>query len=1291
MRCTHLKKLSFALAIVLLIASAAMIFAACNKPQNTDGRISVTFHLNDGSNSQETKLMSPDEMPYTPERTGYAFDGWTLDSKGTQPYQTLKDNMSLYAQWTALTFTVSFYIGEELLSVKTVSYGEAAAPPTYEKCEQYLPNGKVLDSWIGGDYQHVTQSLNIVAVIADADSHAVFMSDKSANAQEIAAYAGKSGRPLPSPATPSRNGFVFSCWKTDSGNEYSGTSVFGGDVTYYAYWAPAEPAIPTVNGAKSITYGEALSLTSASAQPYADITYTYQWKNGLHVSSQEKTLKIERPAAGEYIYTLHITATSSINGYAESAKTTFDVAVTVQKATLTASVKDITLTYGDALPTLFDLTYMGFVFDDTDTAVTSVAVGSTTHSADSSVGRYYATLNFSSDNYNVVGEDGEEVAFDILVQKKTVTVSQALSKTYDGNMAYGTFVTEGLIDGHILYFTAQTHSAAAGSYVYPETISVYNITVLDKNHGSKIVTADYSIQFDVRADISPAEIKYAPPAAVTYDGQAHEAGVTLLTSLCTAEYLDGETYSKTAPTFTDAGKYTVNVRISRQNYATVTAEYEFVINSGAAVPSPTKPLLVINLGGDFEINYGDEMPTYTVSSVDGLIDGDSFETAVQGQSSMTVFCGYEQRRTAGKFALVIGGLTSSKYEITTNNFLTVNKAVLTLNVTEHAPIVFGDKVPTDFAFSASGFVSGDTDALLEGMTAETTYTQGAAVGSYSVFVNPNGTTLENYSLQTSPSQLLVTKATPIIEAEKSVFELDYIGRSYDFKAEINPNSTNIDSGAQLTLDIPTGKDGGIYAVTVTSPETANFNSATLAVTVKICAAKLGRSYFTVEDALERGGNILLIGSAFISHTVTVKSGTTLTLPCREDGTLSGFSDIKYHTMLRYLDPRTEHLLYSLTVKENVTLTVYGTLAIGGMIGQNGGAFEGHTTGMHSIVELSDNAKIEVESGGKVDCNGGFIVGNGTLTVFGGGTLKHNFVVRDFGGGTDTVGNFQKGGIAPFNEFDMPNVQVAQTVKNGATVIAYCDLYASEKHYVTEVTVIAQSGALLNLGSSGYITAKHNGATGNASPKLSLSTYGVISIGSLKLKIPFLMSDITVDMADVYCPISYIIDLHIFGDLSTSNRFKLLPGAHVTAEKGGSLILQSGAGLTVYTGDWIDQLSHDSSGNPVTAPYGIVVYPSGKGDAALLVEGSLRVETDAAIAGAVLGKEDAYVSIQSGVTTQITTKQGFSKSGSLGALTQVWVETARITKTAQLKAADNSLINLQADKNYVYKGGEWIIS
>ncbi|MDE5602009.1 MAG: InlB B-repeat-containing protein [Clostridia bacterium] len=1288
------KKLCITLVAALLLLTSICILAACDKPQSADNGLTVTFHLNDGSGKTEVKSMKADETPFTPTREGYTFVGWTLDAEGNTPYESLSDNLNLYAQWNALRYTVTFFVNSQQIHTVTVLHGQAATPPTYEQYSSLLPEGDVVDGWNGGDYTHVTQSMNLYANIVKADSQAVFMDSKGESAKVVATYKGKSGSAIPCPAEPTKLGYVFFKWKTADGKDYSESSVFDGETTYYAYWSPATPVMPNVSGAKSIVYGDTLTLTASSPQNYAGITYTYAWRFNDTVKSTTRTIRLYELAAGEYTVTLILTASTDINGEATAAKNSLDISITVEKATLTASTPNVQLTFGDSLPLTFDVSYNGFKYEDNASVIKKVEVADTNYSAGSDAGRYYAVLGFTVDNYTVQDENGGEVAFDVAVQKKTVTISDSISKTYDGNRANKQFIkSEGLLKGHTLYFTAESFAANVGDYAYPTNIVIYNVSIVNENSPSRIVTANYTVNYNITAQIAPAQIQYTLPSAVKYDGQAHNAGVAVATSLCAVEYsTDGINYYETAPSFTEIGEHDVYVRISRENYVTASTKYTFVINGGQIVPPPTKPVLNIALSGDFTITYGDEMPIYTMLSYNGLIDGDSFEDVVQG--TLSVACEYANNPSAGVFALHINGLSSDKYEILTENTLTVNKATLTVNVLEHKPITFGTEVCEDFKYEADGFKYDDTIAMLHDVvTIETTYTQGSPVtqDGYPVFVNLNGVELKNYNISANNSTLTVTKAKPIIETEKTVFELDYSGRVFDFMTEINPTTTNID-GVVPSLNIASGKDGGIYDITISTAESQNFLPAEKNVTVKIRAARIGRVYYTVEDALEVGGNVVLIGNAFLTHSVAIKSGTTFILPYREDGTFSSYSTLDYATVLRYINPRTENLLYTLTVKSGVTITVVGTLAIGGEIGQAGGAYQGHTTGMHSIIELESNTEIVVDENGVVDCMGGFILGEGHLLVQNGGTLKHNFVVHDFGGGTNTVGTYQKGGIAPFNIFDMPNVQVSQAIAYGATVVAYCDLYASGKHNTTAVKIVSTSGALLNLDVGAHITVKHNGACGWDTPQLTVNIYGKVSIGSIKLTVTMGITA-TVDMADVYCPISYIIDLHVFGTLSTSNTFKLLPGAHVTVENGGELILNSGAGLTVYTGDWKDQHQIDTSTNqPITGeiPEAVTCYPYGKGDAVLMIKGVLKVEENAAIAGVISGVNGARVNIQNGVTLTITTKEGIAgkPSGSLGGLSQIWYETAKIEKTAQLKVVGDTPVTVQAGTSYEYSNGEW---
>ncbi|MDE6060591.1 MAG: hypothetical protein K2G31_03900, partial [Clostridia bacterium] len=437
------------------------------------------------------------------------------------------------------------------------------------------------------------------------------MDSKRDDAKVVATYKGKSGTAIPCPAEPTKLGYTFFKWKTADGKEYSESSLFDGETTYYAYWSPITPVMPNVTGARSITYGDTLTLTSSSPQNYAGITYSFAWRFNGTVVSTTRTLRLSELGAGEYTVTLIVTASTSINGDTTTAKNSSDIAFTVERATLTASTPNLQLTFGDSLPSAFDVSYNGFKYEDTAAVIKSVTVADTNYKAGDDAGRYYAVLGFDTDNYVIQDENGDEVAFDIAVQKKTVTISDSISKNYDGNRAYKQFIkSEGLLKGHTLYFTAESYSANVGNYAYPTDIVIYNVSIVNENSPSRVVTANYIVSYNITAQIAPAQIEYTLPNAVYYDGQAHSAGVAVATSLCDVEYsTDGIYYLETAPSFTEIGEHDVYVRISRDNYVAVSTSYKFVINNAQTVPTPTKPVLNIMLAGDFEITYGDEMPT----------------------------------------------------------------------------------------------------------------------------------------------------------------------------------------------------------------------------------------------------------------------------------------------------------------------------------------------------------------------------------------------------------------------------------------------------------------------------------------------------------------------------------------------------------------------------------------------------------------------------------------------------------------------------------------------------------
>ena len=59
----------------------------------------------------------------TPTKTGYTFLGWYTSDGTKYENQGVTDDMTLTARWEIITYTVTFYVDNEIYETKTVDYG----------------------------------------------------------------------------------------------------------------------------------------------------------------------------------------------------------------------------------------------------------------------------------------------------------------------------------------------------------------------------------------------------------------------------------------------------------------------------------------------------------------------------------------------------------------------------------------------------------------------------------------------------------------------------------------------------------------------------------------------------------------------------------------------------------------------------------------------------------------------------------------------------------------------------------------------------------------------------------------------------------------------------------------------------------------------------------------------------------------------------------------------------------------------------------------------------------------
>ncbi len=520
-------------------------------------------------------------------------------------------------------------------------------------------------------------------------------------------------------------------------------------------------------------------------------------------------------------------------------------------------------------------------------------------------------------------------------------------------------------------------------------------------------------------------------------------------------------------------------------------------------------------------------------------------------------------------------------------------------------------------------------------------------------------------------KIKLAKASPNLRLDGTL-EYDWTGNAIDYvadtKAKLKSNNTDDGFSISVIIKAPSGmsevKDGGVYTLTATISETTNYIAQSLDVTLKVKAATVGSVNYTVEDAVAQGTMATLFGNAFIANDLTIPSGTTLILPSDSDTYDAMPSKIKnlYGSGEKgFVDQNNNYIKTVLTIK-NCVVTVNGTILIRGLLGAEGGILEGHTSGSHS--QLINNGTLQFNNGSTLVARG-YVKGSGIAYFNNGSNVYSPFVVRDFRGGTNTTTVFRKGNIAPFSQYEMPNIQCVQYYRYGTKHTAYVDLYASKKHNSDSVTAI---------GTGGIIEVKDNGSYVKktySNHKSTLSIIGNAIIGDLSLSV----SGITVKMSDVQFPIPWTYDINIGDGVTTSSLtaaydYKVLTGANI--------VVNSSATLTTNKSVIVYSTFTDTE-------FGGAVYPN-KPAASFVVNGTYNI--NGSFGGNIQSNSaNAKVVVSSSSTLTVTSKEGNSgDTKSWQALINTGKFTCVFTANETARFADGTA--LEKGKTYTYNGTSW---
>lgn len=508
-----------------------------------------------------------------------------------------------------------------------------------------------------------------------------------------------------------------------------------------------------------------------------------------------------------------------------------------------------------------------------------------------------------------------------------------------------------------------------------------------------------------------------------------------------------------------------------------------------------------------------------------------------------------------------------------------------------------------------------------------------------------------------------------------------------------------DNSIESIAALPTTEERAVCYNSTTSVQYTTIERALL-------NAQSGQEIFVYPGLTKSDGTIYPI---YINDDCTVPSGVTLSFPYSETtyfnkdehgtgSSSSPFADQDENSVKKY---RKTQVILGIGTK-SITLTVKGTLNIGGVLSNPQVGVSGQTAGAYCEITMGRLSTISCD-GGTINCYGYIKRVNSTngakLEVKNGGVLLSPFVIYDFkGGGATTAINNMQGysKYCPFQVFDFCNLQTSVYVYSGSYWKTRACIYiGTNKTYYPEVetdkivTFIGSSSEKTALIlSSGYILVDYvpskNGITTQESSfaKTNIELCGAVDIGSFALTIKVSSLSVSINTNDFFFPISYRFSFSIKKEaaLNVSKKVKLMNGASLLIEDGGVMNVKSS--LIIY--DDFEETTKDQADDAYPQP-----YPSGIGKATLINNGTINVTENGGIGGfidtkvenAILNYHTANYSIFSAEFGGYMPSSGSAATGAAAASAfQVKNPTGNIIESGSISSGLITYNNYKSVKN-----------
>ncbi len=235
-------------------------------------------------------------LPPAPSRTGYTFTGWNTEQGGrtgtryaAKASYTIKGNVTLYARWSPISYTITFDGNEATSTVpdpKTGDYDTSITlPPAPTRTGYTFTGWNTEQGGRTGTRYAAKASYTIKGNVTlyarwSPISYTITFDGNEATSTVPDPKTGDYDTSITLPPAPSRTGYTFTGWNTEqggrTGTRYAAKASYTikGNVTLYARWSPisytitfdGNEATSTVPDPKTGDYDTSITLPPAPSR-----------------------------------------------------------------------------------------------------------------------------------------------------------------------------------------------------------------------------------------------------------------------------------------------------------------------------------------------------------------------------------------------------------------------------------------------------------------------------------------------------------------------------------------------------------------------------------------------------------------------------------------------------------------------------------------------------------------------------------------------------------------------------------------------------------------------------------------------------------------------------------------------------------------------------------------------------------------------------------------------------------------------------------------------------------------